>query len=103
MPEIVLNVPFKENPIYKVNYLTNANTITSITVFYGIKPKKINLKDEFKKNPKSEYFIDKNTGNPIFNDDELKQIKGKNIKVVFSDQEIHYDDTVGIVKFKIFK
>ena len=85
------------NSIYKVNLLTNENTINSIHVFYGnnytIGNK--NLDELFIENPNNELFY------RVFDTEELMYIKENNISVVFSHQEIHPDDSVAAIKIKI--
>jgi hypothetical protein len=97
---MTLSFPFKENQIYKVNHLIDENTIDKIIVFYGYSNIK-NINELFNKDPKNPIFIDKNTGLNIFNDAELKNIKEKKINVVFSKQQINFDDTIGSIKLKI--
>ena len=96
-----MNELYKVNSVYKINYLIDDNTIDKIIVFYG-KEYKANLNDTFKKDPKNDIFIDKLTGNPIFSKEELDNIQTKNISVLFSSQEIHFDDSIGTIKLKIF-
>jgi len=91
----------KENPIYKVNYLSDSETINAIHVFYGEHLEIEDLTELFKRDPKNPAFIDKNTDLPIFNDEELYNISTKNIHVIFSEQQIHYDDSIGVIKIKI--
>jgi hypothetical protein len=87
------------NSIYKVNLLTNENTINSIHVFYGndytIGNNKLN--DLFLENPDNELFSN------IFDVEELNYIKKNNVKVIFSNQEIHSDDSVAAIKIKIME
>ena len=83
--------------MYKINHLIN-NNISKIYVFYGksypsFSSKK--LKDLFIKNP-----LDKKFQN-IFGKDELANIHKNNINVEFSEQRIHPDDTINIIKLKI--
>jgi hypothetical protein len=94
-------VALKENPIYKVNHLKDAETIEAIHVFYGSSLQEDDLDELFKRDPQNPAFIDKNTGQPIFNDDELQNIVEKQIPVIFSEQQIHYDDSIGVIKLKI--
>ena len=94
-------VALKENPIYKVNHLKDAETIDAIHVFYGTNQDIDDLDELFKRDPQNPAFIDKNTGLPIFNSDELKNIVEKQIPVFFSEQQIHYDDSIGVIKLKI--
>ena len=97
-----LSFPLKQNPIYKVNKLIDENTIEKIVVFYGTNPEDIDLDELFKRDPKNKAFIDKNTDALIFTEKELDDISAKNIPVIFSDEQIHYDDTLLTVKLKIF-
>ncbi len=80
--------------IYKVNHLTNENTIHSIHVFYGKHKEK--LDQLFKKNSSNTVFTS------IFTQEEINTIEEKNIPVYFSQQSIHPDDSIGKIKFKIF-
>ena len=73
------------NNIYKVNNLVNGRTDT-IYVFYG---ENKNIKN------KTDLF------NKVFTPDEIKKIKTEKINVQFSNQQIHYDDTIGTIKIKI--
>jgi hypothetical protein len=95
-------VALKQNPIYKVNYLSDIETIKSIHVFFG--PNRLNdedMDDLFRRDPTNAIFIDENTGQLIFTEVELKSIREKEIPVFFSELEIHYDDTIHNVKLKI--
>jgi len=85
------------NPIYKVNHLTDENTIKTIYVFFGNNLDVPDPNDLFKRDPRNIVF--KN----IFNDEELEIIldNTKPINVVFSKQQIHIDDTIGTIKIKI--
>jgi len=92
------------NPIYKVNRLTNENEIKDIYVFCGqfsMTDKK--LHETFVNDPKNEIFLDKSTGKPIFNDEEIENITTKKIEVHFSKQQIHFDDSIGTIKLKILQ
>ena len=77
--------PSLDKRIYKVKLLVNGS-INTIYVFNG---KKINEKEEelFKK---------------IFSDEELEEIKTEKISVKFSEEYIHFDDSIGTIKAKIF-
>ena len=66
-------------PIYKVNYIINGS-IDTIYVFNGGKDKAIN---------------------EIFNTNEIENINSNKIKVVYSKQQIHLDDSIGMIKIKI--
>jgi hypothetical protein len=94
-------VALKENPIYKVNHLKDAGSIAAIHVFYGTSLEEDDLDELFKRDPQNPAFVDKNTGLPIFNSDELQNIVEKQIPVIFSEQQIHYDDSIGVIKLKI--
>ena len=79
--------------IYKVNYLTSVTNIKSIHVFYGNHDQ--DLEKIYTENPKSEIFA------KIFTEEELSSIQSKNIHVSFSQQYLHEDDSIGIIKTKI--
>ena len=78
------NNPSLDSPIYKVKQILNGK-INTIYVFNGKKSSE-NEEDLFKK---------------IFNDEENKQIKSEKIKIKFSEQQIHFDDSIGTIKIKI--
>lgn len=80
------SINLEHNPIYKVNYLIN-DSIDTIYVFYGIKDSS-DENELFKK---------------TFTEDEIKNIREKNIKVKFLEQQINFDDTIGMIKIKILK
>ena len=82
--------------------MIDENTIEKIVVFYGTHPEDIDLDELFKRDSKNKVFIDKNTDVLIFTEKELEDISAKNIPVVFSNEQIHYDDTILTVKLKIF-
>jgi len=80
------NTSFDINPIYKVNYLVDG-VINTIYVFIGKKITKIgNDTDLFE---------------TIFTEEENEIITKNKIQVVFSEQQIHPDDTIGVIKLKI--
>lgn len=93
----------KRNSIYKVNHLVDKDTIKTIYVFFGnnLDVKKPN--ELFKQDPRNAAFVDKVSGQHIFNDEELAKIldKTKPIDVRFSKQQIHFDDSIGTIKIKI--
>jgi len=95
-----MSTKLQVNPIYKVNHLINESEIKDIYVFYGRNEK---LTELFKRDPENEAFIDKSTGKHIFNAEEMKNIKDKNISVHFSQQQIHFDDSIGTIKLKIVR
>jgi hypothetical protein len=66
-------------PIYKVYYTINS-VVDTIYVFNGGK--------------------DKST-NEIFNENEIQDINSNKIKIVYSKQQIHLDDSIGMIKIKI--
>jgi hypothetical protein len=71
-------------PIYKVKQLLNGQ-INTIYVFYGKTP----IENE------EELFA------KIFTDKENELIKSEGISVKFSEQQIHFDDSIGTIKIKI--
>jgi hypothetical protein len=73
------------NPIYKVNNLVNGK-IDTIYVFYGKNNDTKNKTELLKK---------------IFTADEIEEINSNKINIFFSEQQIHYDDTIGTIKIKI--
>ena len=73
------------NKIYKLNYLVDGN-VNIIFVFYGKK----NVS-----NGNNELFKE------VFTDQEIEKINSKNISVIFSEQMIHFDDSIGTIKIKI--
>ena len=73
-----------DSPIYKVKSLVNGS-INTIYVFYG--KKKIENEEELFKQ--------------IFTDEENEEIKKDGIKIKFSEQQIHFDDSIGTIKLKI--
>jgi hypothetical protein len=72
-------------PIYKVNYMIN-NSITTIYVFNGKNNDMTSEEELFKR---------------IFTETELAKIKSENIKIKFSNHQIHFDDSIGTIKIKI--
>jgi hypothetical protein len=98
-----MSFPFKTNPIYKINSIVDEETIGKIIVFYGDVLEEQDLNTLFKQSPKHISFIDKNSGLPIFTDDELAKIQEHTVEVIFSQQQIHYDDSIGVIKLKIIE
>ena len=82
-------------PIFKVNYLIDKNNINKILVFNGNTTITTDLNDLFYSDPSNVLF--KN----IFSINELQMIKEKNITVIFVNETIHIDDTIGSIKLKI--
>jgi hypothetical protein len=70
-------------PIYKVNHIING-VIDTIYVFNG-----------------GDKDINNNTNNTIFNNNESENISNNKIKIVYSKQQIHLDDSIGMIKIKI--
>ena len=86
-------------PIFKVNKLSDQNKTDIIYVFFGTNLD-INNKDPndlFKSDPTNDAFSN------IFDEQELDDIRRKNIQVVFLRQSIHIDDSIGVIKLKIFE
>ena len=78
--------PSLDNKIYKVKQLVNGE-ITTIYVFNG-KLVTDNEEELFKK---------------IFTEEELEIINSQKINIVFSEEKIHFDDSIGTIKIKILK
>ena len=72
-------------PIYKVNHVVNGS-VDIIYVFNGKNNENEDQEELFKR---------------IFTDEENKKIKDTNITIKFSEQQIHYDDSIGTIKIKI--
>jgi len=77
--------PLDYKPIYKVNKMVNG-TIDTIYVFNGDKNGSKNQKELF---------------NRIFTEEEIDMIQKHKIAVKFTEQSIHYDDSIGTIKIKI--
>ena len=86
-------------PIFKVNKMSDKNIIDTIYVFYGSRfSEEIDdPNDLFDEDPTNKSF------NDIFNKDELSYIKEKKVEVIFINQTIHIDDSIGVIKLKIFE
>lgn len=74
-------------PVYKVNHLVNGK-INTIFVFYGSSIKEKDKKEIIKK---------------VFTEKEIINIQKNSIKVIFSEQQIHFDDSIGMIKIKILE
>ena len=72
-------------PIYKVNHVVNGS-VDIIYVFNGKNNENEDQEELFKR---------------IFTDEENKKIKENKIDIRFSEQQIHYDDSIGTIKIKI--
>ena len=77
--------PLDYNPIYKINYLVNGS-IDTIFVFYG---------EMFE--PADEDKILRT----IFTESEVDNINSGKISVKFTENKIHYDDSISTIKIKI--
>ena len=77
-PNKIGNTP---TSIYKLNYLVNG-IIQTIFVFYGKNVSSAKQKELFKE---------------IFTNKELENITTNNIQVVFCNQMIHFDDSIGTI------
>lgn len=85
-------------PIFKVNKLSNKDTTDSIYVFYGSQfSEEIDDPTElFEEDPGNKAF------SQVFDKEELDFISKNNIEVIFVNQNIHIDDSIGVIKLKIF-
>ena len=85
-------------PIFKVNKLSEKNKTDTIYVFFG---SDLDIDEDpnelFKSDPTNDVFI------KAFNKTELDEIQANNIPVVFLKQSIHIDDSIGIIKLKVFE
>jgi hypothetical protein len=79
---------------YKVNYLNGDKIILKI-VFYGNNLDVPNPNKVFTEDPHNEAFA------TVFSAEELPTILENNIPIHFSKQQIHFDDTIGVIKIKI--
>ena len=82
-------------PIFKINKLTNKNSIDEIYVFYGDNLVIDEADILFQNEPDNVIF------KSIFDDKELDIIKKDKPKVIFIKQSIHIDDSIGVIKLKI--
>ena len=80
-----IDEPLDYNPIYKINYLVNGS-IKTIFVFYG-QPIKVENEEKILQTIFTEQEVDNITKNKIF--------------VKFTEQKIHYDDSISAIKIKI--
>jgi hypothetical protein len=83
-------------PIFKVNRLSDKNKTDTIYVFCGSTFSDEDLNDLFVENPNNKIFAD------IFDKNEITDIQKNDIEVVFIEQSIHIDDSIGIIKLKLF-
>ena len=85
-------------PIFKVNKLTNKEETDAIYVFSGSNLEvDENPNELFERDPSNKAFA------KVFDKTELDNIKRNDIKVEFVKQMIHLDDSIGIIKLKIFE
>ena len=82
-------------PIFKVNKLTDTNTIDKIYVFNGFKFSD-DLNTLIRTEKTNEKFSD------VFTPEEWKNITQNNIDVKFINENIHIDDSIDVIKLKIF-
>ena len=88
-------------PIFKVYQLTNRNKTGTIFVFIGD-----DFSDKMDVNQLTEHFIESPQDKiftTIFDRAEIANINRHQIDVVFIDMPIHIDDSIGIIKLKIFE
>ena len=83
-------------PIFKVNKLTDKDVTDTIYVFNGSLETDEDLNELFDDDPTNKIF--KN----IFDADELEYIKQNKVEVIFVNKSIHIDDSIGVIKLKIF-
>jgi hypothetical protein len=105
--------------IFKVNKISDKNVTDTIYVFYGSRFSELedNPNDLFEDfiqsyNPKMSVAESETETNSkstkkqfpydVFHKDELKIIYINKIEVIFIDQSIHIDDSIGVIKLKIF-
>ena len=93
-------------PIIKVNIIAGRDKTDKIIVFYGTNLDTggaaasidiTDINDLFQRNPNHKMFVD------IFDKTELDTIQKSRITVVFVEQQIHIDDSIGVIKLKIFE
>ena len=104
-------------PIFKVNKLSEKNVTDTIYVFYGSRfSEEIeDPNDLFEdlinnlSNPPNKEFYDYIIENVFKKEDkeekeskELVYIRENKIEVIFINQSIHIDDSIGVIKLKIF-
>jgi len=84
--------------MFKVNKLTNKEETDIIYVFSGSNLEvDENPNELFERDPSNKAFA------KVFDKNELDNIKTNDIKVEFVKQTIHLDDSIGIIKLKIFE
>ena len=76
------------NPIYKVNHIIS-DKIQSIYIFLGNNKKPDNQTEE--------KLLFKN----IFTSEDIDYIDKNKVNIVYSQQQIYYDDPIGVIKLKI--
>ena len=81
------NININYNPIFRVKYLVN-NETDKILVFYGKNIDNLTQQELLSK---------------VFTDEELDDIEENSINVVFLEEQIHFDDTIGTIKLKILE
>jgi len=85
-------------PIFKVNKLSDKDTTDTIYVFFGsqFSEEIDDPNDLFDEDPNNEVF------SKVFLKDELDFILKNKVEVIFINQSIHIDDSIGVIKLKIF-
>ncbi len=83
-----MNIDLNYNPIYKVNHIIS-DKIHTIYVFLGDNKKPGNKLEE------KELF------NNIFTNEDIDYITKNDVNIIYSEQQIHYDDQIGVIKLKI--
>jgi hypothetical protein len=96
-------------PIFKVNIISgitdlNQNVILQIFVFYDSYSEKVKGKESdqdltllFKQDSTNERF------SLVFDSKEIKTIQINKTQVIFLNQVIHIDDSIGVIKLKVFE
>jgi len=85
-------------PIFKVNKLSDKDTTDTIYVFYGsqFSEEIDDPTDLFDEDPQNVAF------SQVFDKEELDYISKNKVEVIFVNQTIHIDDSIGVIKLKIF-
>jgi hypothetical protein len=85
-------------PIFKVNKLSDKDSTDTIYVFFGsqFSEEIDDPTDLFDDDPDNEAF------SQVFDKDELDFISKNKVEVIFINQTIHIDDSIGVIKLKIF-
>ena len=84
-------------PIFKVNKLADDSSVDSIYVFYGNNLENEDPNDLWDEDKYNKAFVPS-----VFLKEEVDFISKNNIEVNFLQQSIHIDDSIGVIKLKIF-